>query len=192
MNKKDQPRFVANIEWFNRFFADVRELYELVVETMPDDFFPEGFALSAKNYYFPKQNSAPSIPPYYVLMVAGRQFALQIVAVFDPTRFGKPDHFTKEPSIVVVLHSQANRYSYIEDYALRVIGNRGIDVERQEGGKLWGTISKPQAEFFSFQIPLDRFSEERNPHDDVREHIVRPIEEELENRFGSDRIPTKG
>ncbi len=40
MHNEDQSRFVANVEWFNRFFADIRQLYGLVVEMMPKAFFP--------------------------------------------------------------------------------------------------------------------------------------------------------
>lgn len=193
MNNEDQSRFVANVEWFNRSFADIRQLYGLVVEMMPTDFFPAGFALAAGNFYFPKQHFAPTIPPYYVLMVGGEHLALQIVTVLDPSLFVRSDPFVAEPSIVVVLHSESGRYGFIEDYALRVIGNKGIGIERQDGGRLWGRINaKLPAKFFSFQVPLDRFSAERDPRDAVREHIVDPITEELENNLGNDRIRTNG
>jgi hypothetical protein len=183
MNHDDQSRFVANVQWFNRFFADIRQLYELVVDLMPNDFFNESFVPSSRNYYFSKQNFAPTIPPYYVLMVGGKRLALQVLTVFDPSYFGNPSLFANEPSIVVVLHSQADRYGYIEEYAERVIGNKEIRIEKQDEGRLWGRIhAKVPADFFSFQVTLDRFSAERDPHDAVREHIVRPIQEELENR----------
>ncbi len=183
MNHEDQSRFVANVEWFNRFFADIRQLYGLVVEMMPKAFFPEGFALAAGNFYFPRQHFAPTIPPYYVLMVGGERLALQIVTVLDPSLFVRVDPFVAQPSIVVVLHSEADRYGFIEDYALRVIANRRVDIERHDGGRLWGRINaKLPADFFSFQVPLDGFSAERDPRDAVREHIVRPIEEELGKR----------
>ncbi len=191
MNHEDQTRFTANVEWFNGFFADIRQLYGLVVEMMPTDFFPAGFALAAGNFYFPKQHFAPTIPPYYVLMVRGERVALQIVAVLDPSLFVRSDPFVAEPSIVVVLHSESDRYGFIEDYALRVIGNRGIDIERHDGGRFWGKINaKLPANFFSFQVPLDRFSAERDPREAVREHIVDPITEELDNHLVSDRVPT--
>ncbi len=193
MDHGDRSRFVANVEWFNRFFADIRQLYGLVVETMPNDFFPAGFALAAGNFYFPKQHFAPTIPAYYVLMVGGKRVALQIVTVLDPGLFVRSDPFVAEPSIVVVLHSEADRYGYIEDYALRVIANRGIDIERQDGGRLWGRINaKLPAQFFAFQIRLDRFSAEQDPREAVREHIVRPITQELRSNLGDDRIRTDG
>lgn len=38
------------------------------------------------------------------------------------------------------------------------------------------------AGFFSFQVPFDVFSADRNPHDAVREYIVGPIKEYLKDR----------
>ena len=109
-------------------------------------------------------------------MAGGKQSALQILAVFDPDLLGKPSLITAEPSLVVVLHSQADRYGYIEDYALRVIGNRGIHISRQDDGKFWGSMNpKSPADFFSFQVSFGKFSADKNSRDAVREHIVDPI-----------------
>lgn len=184
MNDEVQSRFVANVKWFGQFFGGIRQLYGIVVESLPAEFFPEGFKLKSTNFYFPRQNWAPSIPPYYVLMVGGRQFALQILAVLDPDEFGQPGLFIAEPSLVVVLHSQANRYGYISDYALRVIGNRGIEIAQQaDNNKYRGKINaKPPADFFSFQVPFDKFSTNQNSRNAVREYIADPIIEYLEEK----------
>lgn len=181
MNDRDQSRFVANIEWFNQFFGSIRQLYGIVVEMLlPTGFFPKGFALKSGNFYFPKQNWAPTIPPYYVLMCGGEQLALQIVAVFDPNIFNKQGPFALEPSFVVVVHSEAGRYSYINDYALRVIGNREIEIARRADGKFWGSMnSKPPASFFAFQVSFDEFSADQDSRDAARECIVDPITEYL-------------
>lgn len=181
MDDQDQSRFVANVKWFNQFFGGIRQLYGIVVETLPTGFFPEGFRLKSTNFFFPKQNWAPTIPPYYVLMVGGKQFALQVLTVFDPGLFGNPGLFTAEPSVVVVLHSQPDRYSYLDDYALRVIGNRGIEISGQADGKFRGSINaKLPTDFFSFQVSFDSFSADQNPRDAVSADIVDPIIEYLE------------
>ncbi|MDQ3507022.1 MAG: hypothetical protein M3494_03255 [Actinomycetota bacterium] len=183
MNDEDRTRFVANFNWFNQFLGSVKQLYGIVVETLPTEFFPEGFSLKWGNFYFPKQNTIPSIPPYYVLMCGGRQFALQLVAVFDPDLFDKRGDFAVEPSFVVVLHSRADRYAYIDDHALRVIGNKGIEFTHQADGKFSGTMhSKPPADFFTFQVSFDKFSTDQNSREAVGEHIVAPIIEYLEKR----------
>lgn len=177
-------QLVANVEWFNQFFYTIRQLYGIVVEMLlPTGFFPEGFTLKSTNFYFPRQNWAPTLPPYYVLMCGGEEFALQILAVFDPDLFSAQDHFDKEPSFVVVLHSQPSRYAYMDDYALRVIGNKGIENPQQADGEFEGSLnSKPPADFFSFQVPFDKFSTDENSREAVREYIVDPISEHLERR----------
>jgi hypothetical protein len=108
---------------------------------------------------------------------------LPVLAIFNPEQFGKSSLFTAEPSIVVVLHSRADRYGYIAEYALRVIENRGIEIAQQADGKVWGKISaKLPADFFSFQVSFDKFSANENSRDAVREHIVEPIIEYLEEK----------
>ncbi len=84
MNDQDQTRFVSNIRWFNQFFAGIRQLYGIVIETLPSDFFAEGFQLASRNYYFPRQNFAPTIPPYYVLMVGVALPRLHGLFAFKP------------------------------------------------------------------------------------------------------------
>ena len=191
MNKEEQSRLTANVHWFNQFFAQTRQLYKSIVEGLPNEFFPDGFSLSARNnFFFPKQNQIPSIPPYYVLGVEGNQFALQVMTVLEPTLFDRSGHFAVEPSIVVVLHSQAGRYLWIDDHVLRVIRNEGIRITHQADGKLWGKMnSNPPADFFSFQVSFDKFSADKDSRDAVREHIVGPITEYLESRKTSEPPP---
>lgn len=176
MNDQDRARFVSNVHWFNQFFAGIRQLYGVIVENLPSEFFPKDFKLASTNYYFTKQNFAPTIPPYYALILDGREQALQVMAVFDPELFAGQGLFAVKPSIIVVLHSQAHKYAYIDDYALRLIKNREIEITHQADGRLWGKMnSRPPAGFFSFQVSFDEFSADHNPHDAVREHIVNPI-----------------
>lgn len=184
MNDQDQEKLVANITWFNQFFGGIRQLYEIVVEMLSStEFFPDDFALKNTNFYFPRQNWVPTIPSHYVLMVGGRRFALQLVAVFDIGLFGKPGLFDAEPSLVAVLHSQPSRYAYATDYALSVIGNRRIEIVDQTSGKFRGKITaKPPADFFSFQVPFDKFSPDKDPHDTVRQYLTDPIIEYLNDK----------
>ncbi len=183
MNKEEQSRLTANVQWFNQFFAQIRQLYKSIVEGLPNEFFPEGFRLAAKNFYFTKQHQTPSIPPYYALGVEGKEFALQVMTVLEADLFDRSGHFAVEPSIVVVLHSQASRYLWIDDHALRVIRNEGIQITRQANGKFWGKMnSNPPADFFSFQVSFDKFSADKDSRDAVREHIVDPIKEYLEEK----------
>lgn len=68
------------------------------------------------------------------------------------------------------------------DHAMRVIGNKGIEITQRAEGKFSGTMhSKPPADFFSFQVSFDKFSTDQNSRDTVREHIVAPIIEYLEH-----------
>lgn len=181
MNEEEQSRFAMNVKWFNQFFSGLRQLYQIVVDTLPTGFFPEGFVLSSGNFYFPRQNFAPTIPPYYVLMVRGKQVALQIVTILDPDQFGKSDFFAAQPSVVIVLHSQVDNFNSVEVYALRVIKNRGLEIAQRTYGSVQGKINaKLPAEFFSFQVSFDKFSADRNPHDAVLKHIVDPITTHLE------------
>jgi hypothetical protein len=65
-------------------------VYENIVKMLlASGCLPEDFALKATNFYFPKQNFAPSIPPDYALMAGGKQFAPQVLAVFDSDLFAK-------------------------------------------------------------------------------------------------------
>jgi len=189
MNDQDQSRLIATVKWFNDFFNGIRQLYEIVVETLPQDFFAENSTLTSGNFYFPSQKYAPTIPPYYVLMLGGQQVALQILTILDPELFGNPDLFTKEPSIVVVLHSQTSKYGHITDYALRLLGNRVIEVTQKAEDKFWGRINaKLPADFFAFQVCFDKFSADQNPNDAVHEHIVEPINDYLRSlRQSEDR-----
>jgi hypothetical protein len=183
MNDQDKSRFVTNINWFNQFFGGIKQLFESVVEIMPNGFLAEDFALTSGSFHFPSQKFAPSIPPYYVLMLKGKQFALQVLAIFDAELFAKQGRFAIEPSIIVVLHSQADRYNYVEDYALRLIKNRGIEIAQQIDGKFWGKIkARLPADFFAFQVSFDKFSVDQNSRDAVREYIVDPIIEYLEKK----------
>ena len=145
---------------------------------MPREFFSPDFELKSGNYYYPKQNYSPSIPSHYVLMVPGHSWALQLLLIVDEELITKGSVFSPEPSLFVVLHSQVDRYGYVDDYGLRIIGNRpGIKELTKEGRSIVkGKIEiKFPADFFAFQILLDEFAEGTEPNTVIRERIVNPI-----------------
>lgn len=184
MKEQDRARFRANIQWFNQFFDGTRSIYEMIVNQLPTEFFPTASALSSDNYYFPRQKVAPSIPPYYALLLEGLKHALQILTITDARLIARNGYFIHEPSIIIVLHSQTNKNSWVDEFALNVIGNNKLELIRKVDGIVWGHIkSKYPADFFAFQVALDKFSDTENPQEAVRQYIVNPIIENLRKGF---------
>jgi hypothetical protein len=180
MKDRDKTRFHDNITWFNQFFDGLRQIYEHVVDLLPAEFFYEDFALNSGNYYFPRYKAAPSMPPYYVLMLEGRMHALQVVSIIDANLIALSGPFSKEPSIITILHTQPEKYGWINDFALNVIKNQNVELTKKERGVVWGKITaKFPADFFAFQVQYDKFSDNRNPQEAVRQYIVNPIIEHL-------------
>lgn len=181
MNDQDRARFEENMKWFNQFFGDIKQLFEYIAESLPVEFMPNDFTLSSSNFYYPRQNYGPSIPPYYVLMLGGKHYALQVMAIFDHELISGQSPFVSEPSIIVVLHSLAKKSGWIRDYAENVIRNRRIEITEDRGGKLEGYIQvKAPAQFFAFQVSFDRFSGEENAPEAILEHIIDPLVDYLD------------
>ena len=184
MKEQDRARFKANIRWFNEFFEGIRNIYEMVVSQLPSESFPTSSTLTSEIYYFPRQKVAPSIPPYYALLLEGSRSALQILTIIDSVLIARNGFFIQEPSIIVVLHSQANKAGWADEFALNVIQNHKVIVNQKEDGVIWGQIkSRYPANFFAFQVALDIFSETENPQAAVRHYIVNPILENLTKGF---------
>ena len=180
MKERDKARFQANITWFNQFFDGMRQIYEHVVALLPAEFFHEDFVLNSGNYYFPRYKAAPSMPPYYALMLEGRIYALQLVSVIDANLFGTGGPFTKEPSIITVIHTQTEKYGWIKHFALNVIENQNVEITIRERGIVWGKIAgRFPADFLAFQVQYDKFSDVKNPQEAVKRNIVDPIIENL-------------
>ena len=110
MDNHEKSKLHSNMIWFNNFFSGIKQLFDSVYDIMPREFFSPDFELKSGNYYYPKQNYSPSIPPYYVLMVPGHTWALQLFLIVDEELIAKGSGFSPEPSLFVVLHSQADRY----------------------------------------------------------------------------------
>jgi hypothetical protein len=176
MKDRAKDRFHDNITWFNLFFDGIRQIYEYIVSLMPAEFFHEGFALNRGNFYFPSHRVAPLIPSYYALMLEGRMHALQVVSVIDASLFAHAGPFIIEPSLITVVHTQAEKYGWLNDFALNVIKKQNVVLTTKEGEVVWGRISaKFPANFFAFQVQYDKFSENRNPQEAVGKYIVDPI-----------------
>ncbi len=127
MNDREKLRFRANISWFNQFFDGLRQIYEHIAELLPAEFFSERYSPCMENYYFPDFKAVPSIPPYYALMLEGKKCALQVVSVIDEALFAQGGPFSAEPSMVVMVHSQADKYSRLDEFALQMIKNQNVE-----------------------------------------------------------------
>lgn len=184
MKEQDRGRFRAYFHWFNQFLDGIRDIYEMVVNQLPPEFFSSADGFTSDNYYFPRQKVAPSIPPYYALSLEGFKCALQIVTIIDSSLIARNGFFLHEPSIIIVLHTQAYKYSWVDEFALNVARNRNVRSIRKVNGIIWGQIkSEYPADFFAFQRSLDKFSNTDNPQEAVRLQIVNPIIENLRKGF---------
>jgi hypothetical protein len=183
MKERDKARISASITWFNQFFDGIRQLYEVIVDLLPAEFFSGDFTLSTGNYYFPRYKATPSIPPYYALMLEGRKCALQVVSVIDTNLIGSSGPFILEPSMIVVVHSQVDKYGWLSEFGLMVIKNQNVELSKTVDGIFWGKIkTKFQADFFAFQTQYDKFTDS-NLKAPVQHYIIHPIIESLDKGF---------
>jgi len=184
MKEQDRTRFRANLIWFNQFFDGIRALYEMIVNQLPSEYFPSVSAITGDNYYFPRQKNVPSIPPYYALLVEGLNHSLQLLTIVDAGLISRSGYFIHEPSIIGVVHTQANKNSWLDEFALNVVRNQKVEFLGNTDGILWGHIkSKYPADFFAFQVPLDKFSESPDILDAVIQYIITPVIENLRKGF---------
>ncbi len=184
MKDRDKLRFRANITWFNQFFDGLRQIYEHVSELLPVEFFPKRFSLSIDNYYFPDLKAVPSLPAYYALMLEGKACALQVVSVIDESIFAQGGPFFIEPSMVVMVNSQADKYARVDEFALKVIKNQKVERVKKAGNIVRGKITaKFPADFFAFQVEYDRFSDDKNPEVAIGKYIIDPIIANLQQGF---------
>jgi hypothetical protein len=181
MKDRDRKRFQSSITWFNQFFTGMKQIYELVANLLPVEFFPDGFSTNIENFYYPAFKASPSIPPYYAFVVGGRKAALQLVAVIDEGIIPLHGAFSREPSMVAVLHTRPEKYAWLDEFALKVIGAENLEQTSKTGDILHGKLAgKYPADFFAFQVQYDLFSDIRNPPEAVSQYIVKPITTGLE------------
>ncbi len=176
MKDRDKTRFHDNITWFNQFFAGMRQIYEFIVDQLPENFFHENFSLNSGNYYFPCLKAAPSMPPYYALLLEGKTHAVQVVSVIDAYLFSHDGPFILEPSLITVIHTQPEKYGWINDYALNVIRNQNVSITSKDLSAVRGKIiAKVPADFIALQVQYEKFSDSTHPQNAVRKYIVDPI-----------------
>ena len=102
----------------------------------------------------------------------------------DAGLIARNGYFTHEPSIISVVHTQANKNSWLDEFALNVIRNQKVELSRKEDNIIWGHIhSKYPADFFAFQVALDKFSEAPDPLDSVNQNIIQPVIDNLRRGF---------
>ncbi|GAF86837.1 unnamed protein product, partial [marine sediment metagenome] len=97
MEDQETLKFRSNMVWFNNFFGGVKQLFDLVYDHISNDFVSSEFELKSTNYHFPRQNYSPSIPPYYVLMVPGIKWAMQLILIVDEDLISQSSYFSVEP-----------------------------------------------------------------------------------------------
>jgi hypothetical protein len=184
MKDRDKKRFLSSMTWFNQFFEGLNQIYHHVVNLLPVEVLPDGFSVNVENFYYPSLKTAPSIPPYYALVLPGRQAALQIISVIDADAITHGGLFHPEPCMVIVVHSLPDKYAWVDEFALKVIKGQETEQIRKENDVVWGKLTgKYPADFFAFQVQYDRFSDVMDPPQAVSQWLVGPILTNLAKGF---------
>jgi hypothetical protein len=109
-------------------------------------------------------------------MMEGKKCALQVVSVIDASLFAQSGRFLIEPSMIIVVVSQADKYARVDEFALHVIKNQNIGQVKKTGNIVRGKITaKFPADFFAFQVQYDRFSDDKKPEIAIGSNIIDPI-----------------
>ena len=163
-------RFAKNYAWFNEFFADLKSLFEKVNAALSKA-YP---SVTEMLFYYPKSTSVPGLPPYYVLCRGGKEIAIQVYAILDATGLEIQNDFERALSFVVVEHSKGDRWGYVEDYGLAIIGSPQKG-QKKSSGVISGVIAKGGAKgtyFHAFQVPLACFIGSGSVDMTIKEQIV--------------------
>jgi hypothetical protein len=180
MKEQDRARFTANIQWFNQFFDGIRNIYAIVTDLLPIEYFPSASSIHSGNFYFQQLKVSPSIPAYYAFLLDGPKWGLQLLTIIDASLIARNGFFIHEPSIIAVIHTQPDNNSWLDEIALNVVRNRKLELIRKVDGITWGRIkSRFPADFFAFQVSLDKFSDTGEPRDAVQRYLATPIIENL-------------
>lgn len=184
MKERSKLRFRANITWFNQFFGGLRQIYQHIAEMLPAEYFPENYSLNLENYYYPGFKAAPSIPAYYALMLEGKKCALQVVSVIDASLITPRGYFLVEPSMIVIVISESDKYARVDEFALQVIKAQNIEQVKKIGSIVRGKImANFLADFFAFQVQYDCFSDDRKPEIAIGNYVIDPIRTNLMQGF---------
>ena len=188
MKEKDRKRFQSSSQWFNQFFDGLSQIYHLVESQIPAELLSEGFSIGAENFYFPSLKTTPAIPPYYALLLPGRQAAIQLLSIIDPELISHGRMFSSEPSMVVLAHSMPEKYAWVDEFALKVLKVQEVEQVHKDGDVVWGKLAgRYPSGFFAFQVQYDCFSEVPNPPAAVDRWIVSPLTACLSKGFEQQR-----
>ena len=171
MDVDDKQKFIANTIWFNQFFDDLHQLLKKISRSL----FTEFPVLTKELYYQRYYRDKPSIPSYYVLGQGGESYAIQIYVIIDPKLLDNQHIFKPDPSFIIVKHSRGAKYTYFQDFGIRVIKNEGIDTKKYENGILSGKIAKNETYFHAFQIFFDIFTQGQNIENAIQTQIIEKI-----------------
>lgn len=177
MDQEDQDRFLQNVEWFNRFFEDVQQVFEKTARLLANR-----RELQAPSYYYGKSNNVPSIPPFYMMGVGGDGFAVQMFAIVDRSLLEGEAAFTPVPSLVMIVHSREDRVLWPSQVGLRIIENDRISIAGDEDGVLRGEIQDdPPNRFVAFQVLFDRLTDTNEVSSVIEEVIIKQAESFFED-----------
>ena len=170
MDTNDLERYKTNLDWFNRFFQDIKQLLDKIADQLSPEYKQVG-----TTYYYPKYNFVPSIPAYHLMGLGGENTALQIFAILDTEIIGNKDYFVPEPSLIIINHSDKDKFLYPGDYGLKVI-HSSERFSEVEDGVIFGLIpGKDEVRFQAFQVPLGLFTIGQKVEDIIQERIVNVI-----------------
>jgi hypothetical protein len=169
MYEQDKERLVANVNWFNQFFGDLKQLLQAIAKRLSNE-----FSLSSGSFYYPKSDYTPSIPSFYAIRQKGGSFAVQVYCILNPNLLEDQSAFIPEPSLVIVKHSRGDRALSLSDYGMRVIRNDLVELTGR-GKMISGTILGGEGKgtrFHAFQVPLDPFIGNQNVDEVIRKEII--------------------
>ena len=167
MDANDLEKYKANLDWFNRFFQNIKQLLDKIADHLSPEFSQVG-----TSYYYPKANYVPSIPAYHLMGLGGENTALQIFALLDTEIIGNKEYFVPEPSLFIIRHSDKDKILYPGDYGLKVIHSSEVFSEIEDG-VIFGLIpGKDGVSFQAFQVPLDLFAIDQKAEDIIQNRIV--------------------
>lgn len=175
---QDFVRFETNREWFNEFFKGLKQVFDRTANA-----FGSHLPDMDVGYFYPKANTRPSIPTYYVLGVGCDGFAVQVYAILDHTILAGHPYFRAEPSFVVVKHSRGDRYLWLKDYGLRVITRERVTETRADPTVEVGVVVRgfiehdPPTQYCAYQVPLDHFEEGQSLDTSIDRMFVVPVRE---------------
>lgn len=176
MQPEDQIRFIENRRWFNQFFSDVHHLILEIHQTLASEL---GYKIGNRGWYYEKSNSQPRLPPYWLTGIAETDFALQIYLVLDTAMLEAHPLFTPDLSLVFLKHDRSDRSLWIEE-GLPVVKNSGITCQVHQGRYMSGEIRRDAGQstkYQAFQVPLSVFTEGKDIHQAILDHVVAVLKE---------------